>query len=51
MQYASGASFDGEWVDGERSGHGVMRYANGAQYEGQWHRDVKHGYGRLELKA
>ncbi len=33
MHFSSGANYNGEWVDGERHGHGVLAYANGAEYQ------------------
>ena len=52
MRYSSGAEYNGEWVKGERSGHGVLTYADRkSQYEGQWVRDLKHGYGCLRFRS
>lgn len=28
--------YEGEWVDGERQGFGVMVYQTGDVYEGEW---------------
>ena len=42
---ATSYSYDGEWVDNERSGVGKMVYANGDTYHGQWEHGQRHGQG------
>merc|ERR1712096_527824 len=39
--------YKGQWVDGDRHGHGTMRYRDGGIYEGQWVDDYRHGYGTM----
>ena len=36
----------GDWLDDQRSGHGVYIYVNGDRYDGQWRYHVRHGPGR-----
>ena len=43
--------FDGDWVEGKRTGFGVMQLANGDCYEGEWTDDVKHGKGVFYYEA
>lgn len=49
--YPSGASYDGEWVSGKRSGQGRGVSSNGNKYVGAWLNDVFHGYGVLTFAA
>ena len=35
----------GDFVDGERTGHGTFTYKNGDKYDGQWHKGKRHGIG------
>ncbi|KAJ3034791.1 Cadherin member 2 [Rhizophlyctis rosea] len=37
--------YEGQWLDGKRSGHGTFQYASGARYEGDWKDNMKHGLG------
>ena len=39
-------TYDGEWREGKRHGHGVMRYAAGDCYEGCFVEGKKHGRGK-----
>ena len=60
MKFASGANYNGEWVEGERHGHGVMQYANGDEYQvcvywkklkikkGEWVEGERHGHGVMQ---
>lgn len=48
--YASGASYEGNWMMGLKHGHGVKLYSNGDRYEGNWYFGFPHGYG-LKLFA
>jgi hypothetical protein len=34
MKYASGATYDGEMLDGKREGQGKITFASGNTYEG-----------------
>lgn len=36
--------YHGHFLDGQRSGYGVMFYATGARYEGEWVADKKQVY-------
>jgi hypothetical protein len=50
--YTSGTEYIGEFVDGARQGHGVLKYADGAgKYEGQWKGNKRHGHGKLTKKG
>ena len=44
-----GVVYEGELVDGVRSGHGVLTWADGSRYEGQFENGVRHGQGTLLL--
>ncbi len=33
MEYASGNKYTGDWVDGNRTGQGVLVWADGDRYE------------------
>jgi len=45
--YSSGASYEGEWVSGKRSGQGKGVSSNGNKYVGAWLNDIFHGQGVL----
>lgn len=45
FQWMSGSSYEGNFINGQRSGPGSMTYANGAKYQGSWLNDKKHGQG------
>ncbi|XP_077614705.1 radial spoke head 10 homolog B-like [Crocuta crocuta] len=49
-QYPLRNEYIGEFVNGERHGHGKFYYASGAMYEGEWVSNKKHGMGRLTFK-
>ena len=38
--------YEGEWLDGKRSGQGKMIYVNGDVYEGLFKDDKKNGQGK-----
>lgn len=44
-----GVVYEGELIDGVRSGHGVLTWADGSRYEGQFENGVRHGQGTLVL--
>lgn len=44
-----GVVYEGELVDGVRSGQGVLTWADGSRYEGQFENGVRHGQGTLLL--
>ena len=35
----SGATYVGEWLNGERDGKGKQSWPDGARYDGEWSRD------------
>eukprot|EP01117_Protostelium_nocturnum_P005579 TRINITY_DN2018_c0_g1_i2.p1 TRINITY_DN2018_c0_g1~~TRINITY_DN2018_c0_g1_i2.p1 ORF type:complete len:271 (+),score=91.67 TRINITY_DN2018_c0_g1_i2:161-973(+) len=37
--------FEGEWVDGKKTGWGMMTWKNGGFYRGSWRENSKEGYG------
>ena len=43
MKYAV-ETYDGEWKNDKRDGHGVFRSCSGTTYEGEFKSDKKHGY-------
>ena len=45
--YANGDQYTGDFVEGNREGHGTLVYANGNKYLGEFHNDVRHGEGRF----
>ncbi|MBQ9008415.1 MAG: TIR domain-containing protein, partial [Clostridia bacterium] len=45
--YSNGAVYDGDFVNGQRSGKGKLTYANGAVYEGDWTDNNKNGQGKM----
>ncbi|XP_075421174.1 radial spoke head 10 homolog B-like [Tenrec ecaudatus] len=49
-QYPLRNEYIGEFVNGNRHGHGKFYYASGAMYEGEWVSNKKHGKGRLTFK-
>ncbi|XP_076996689.1 radial spoke head 10 homolog B isoform X2 [Tamandua tetradactyla] len=49
-QYPLRNEYIGEFVNGNRHGHGKFYYASGAMYEGEWVSNKKHGLGRLTFK-
>lgn len=42
----NGSTYDGDEVDGQRSGKGLLRYADGGTYEGDFKNGKQHGHGR-----
>ncbi len=38
-------SYEGDWIDDKREGHGTLLLTNGSKYIGLWANDNKHGYG------
>ena len=40
-----GGVYVGEYLDGERSGHGTFTWPNGRSYEGAWRASLRHGQG------
>ena len=48
MTFVDGQTYEGEWLDNVREGHGSHRYADGASYSGEW-RDGSRSAGALML--
>jgi len=44
-----GVVYEGEMLDGVRSGQGVLTWADGSRYDGQFENGVRHGQGTLVL--
>ena len=44
-----GVVYEGEMLDGVRSGHGVLTWPDGSRYDGQFENGVRHGQGTLLL--
>jgi hypothetical protein len=51
MDYASGGSYTGIWVDDSRTGQGVYTWSSGNRYEGQWKDNKMHGKGKLDFAS
>ncbi|KAM9094021.1 radial spoke head 10 homolog B isoform X2 [Sarcophilus harrisii] len=49
-QYPLRNEYVGDFVNGDRHGHGKFFYASGAMYDGEWISNKKHGFGRLTFK-
>ena len=43
--YGNGDKYLGEWLNGKKSGQGVMIYDNGDLYDGEWFQDLFEGQG------
>ncbi|XP_041672537.1 radial spoke head 10 homolog B [Cheilinus undulatus] len=46
-QYIRSNQYTGDFVQGQRHGHGTFHYASGAFYEGEWRNNKKHGKGKF----
>jgi hypothetical protein len=44
----AGDTYNGDWVEGNRTGQGVYNFASGNRYEGQWKDNKKHGKGKMK---
>jgi hypothetical protein len=44
-------TYDGEWKDGKRHGHGKFEYANGNKYDGDWVNDEQNGRATIVFKS
>lgn len=49
--YPSGATYNGEWQSGKRSGQGSGTSTNGSKYVGSWQNDTFHGYGVIKFSS
>ncbi|XP_019368423.1 PREDICTED: radial spoke head 10 homolog B2-like [Gavialis gangeticus] len=49
-QYPLRNEYIGNFVKGDRHGHGRFIYASGAMYDGEWICNKKHGFGRFVFK-
>ena len=43
----NGATYEGEWMNGERDGYGIQQWADGSRYEGEWRNGKANGEGKL----
>ncbi len=43
-------TYEGEFVDGKRNGHGIETLLSGKKYEGNFQRNLYHGEGKLMLE-
>jgi len=48
--YELSATFQGQFIDGIRTGKGTCRWASGKCYEGEFKDNAQHGYGVLHLE-
>lgn len=49
MALSNGGRFEGDFVDGQLNGQGVMQLPGGHHYEGALKNDKRHGHGILDL--
>ena len=42
--------YEGDWVNGKKTGSGIMQFRNEESYEGEWLDDQYHGYGVFRYK-
>ncbi len=45
LTMSDGSSYEGQFLDGLRHGHGLYTYTNGNRYEGAFENDKRHGQG------
>lgn len=45
FKWLSGATYTGEFVNGNRTGYGKYTFSNGDNYIGEWQNNERHGYG------
>jgi hypothetical protein len=49
MTWKNGSNYTGQWIDGMKSGFGLINYFgdpfNGESYQGYWKNDMKNGFG------
>lgn len=43
----NGATYQGQWLNGQRDGYGVQLWPDGSRYEGLWMGDKANGNGKL----
>ena len=43
--YENGDTYTGQFIDGKKSGRGVLRTINRRVYDGGWENDLPHGFG------
>lgn len=48
VQYDDGSTYEGEWSQDARNGHGVLTLSNGNVYEGDWVDDLLQGHAQVE---
>ncbi len=49
MNFANGDYYEGDFVNGKRTGKGTLKFANGNIYEGDFVNDMPHGKGTLKF--
>lgn len=47
-KYATGAVYQGEWLQNFRHGRGIMKWPDGAVYEGDWDYGMAFGQGKFQ---
>lgn len=47
FRFSSGATYDGEWLEGRRDGSGKQCWPDGTEYVGQWYQGQPGGRGRI----
>jgi hypothetical protein len=45
FKWASGRSYEGNWVDDVKTGVGVLNFKGGNEYAGEFLNDKREGYG------
>ncbi|MCP4383689.1 MAG: hypothetical protein GY798_20120 [Hyphomicrobiales bacterium] len=46
LTFRSGREFEGTWISGDMTGHGILRYENGDEYTGGFRANKPDGLGR-----
>ena len=50
IHWQNGDTYEGQYVNGKRTGYGVYTFSTGDIYEGEWKDNLRHGEGVLYNK-
>ena len=45
LVWPNGCEYEGEWVNDQANGMGILKLLNGEVYEGEFKKNMSHGYG------